>query len=274
MKKAVILIAVIFCLASAAYTQDFRSNKEKYTIPKADKALKMGETLNYRMEWLGVPMGNITLKIEGIKKINGRDCYHITARAVPNRFFAKLYDVEYIVHTYIDVQTFNTMRFEKTRRMKKDFNYVEIDFDWEKQEARYKTQGSAYTIELSKARSEILSDTPNTLKIMNGVQDLFSSFYCLRLMDLEEGKAYKLMVYYDQKHWQLDIKPEEPFLRDIRDKGSFVVFGVSINSKLNEYVLGRRDIHVYLTADTRRIPIEFKFHTGIGLIRGKIRNPL
>jgi hypothetical protein len=274
MKNTVIVIAIIFSLGTAGYAQNFAKQKEKFTIAEPREALKTGEVLSYSLEWLGIPMGNITLKAENIKNINGRDCYHITARATPNRFFSKFYDVEYIVNTYIDTNTFQTLRFEKTRRLRDKFHYVEIDFDWEKEEARYKAQGSAETILLSPVRGQIEANTPITLKIMSGVQDLFSSFYCLRLMQLEVGKDYSINIYYDQRNWKLNLKAEEPFLKDIRDKGTFLIFGVFIDSRLSEYILGRSNITVYLTADPRRIPVEFKFSTGIGPMRGKIKNPL
>jgi len=274
MKNTVIAMVVIFSLSTAVSAQNFSNQKEKFTIANPENSLRAGETLHYRLECLGIPMGNIILKVEDIKKINGRDCYHITGRAVPNRLFCKLYDVEYTVHTYIDTNTFQTLRFEKTRRLRDKFDSVEIDFDWEKKEAKYKTQGSTATITLSGVRDKIESDTPSTLKIMSGVQDLLSSFYCLRLMQLEVGKNYSINIYYARRNWKLDLKAEKPFLKDIRHKGSFLVFGVFINSKLSEYILGRRNIFVCLTADSRRIPVGFRFNTGIGPIEGKIRDPL
>jgi len=45
-----------------------------------------------------------------------------------------------------------------------------------------------------------------------------------------------------------------------------------MDSTLGEFIMGNRDMLVYFSADSRRIPIEFKFGTGIGFIRGVIQD--
>lgn len=272
MKKIVILIAIFLGVNVSLYAQNFMNKKEKITIAAPETSLKIGEKLRYSVEWLGIPVGKITLNVQGIEKIDGRECYHILASATPNKFFAKFYDVEYIVHTYIDAKTFYTYRFEKTRRLKGEFNYVVIDFDREKKEARYQQSGSAPVLDISAVREEVATSVPVTFKILDGTQDLFSSFYYLRFLDLKENQASTVNIYYEQRNWSVNVKVEKPFFRDIRKIGSFAVFGVSLDSKLGEFILGKRKMFVYFTADSRRIPLEFKFATSLGLIRGKIQD--
>jgi len=42
---------------------------------------------------------------------------------------------------------------------------------------------------------------------------------------------------------------------------------------LNNYILGKRRLIVYLTTDSRRIPMEFKLETALGPISARIQNP-
>ncbi len=69
------------------------------------------------------------LKVEGITTINNYECYHITAKVIPNRFFQHFYDLEYKVHSYIDKQLYYTRRFEKIRRMNKQYNRLEFKLE-------------------------------------------------------------------------------------------------------------------------------------------------
>lgn len=51
-----------------------------------------------------------------------------------------------------------------------------------------------------------------------------------------------------------------------------MVFKAVMDSELSEFILGKSKMVVYFTADSRRIPIEFKFGTGIGSVQGKIKS--
>jgi len=210
--------------------------------------------------------------VQGIEDINGAQCYHIVAGARPNKFFSRFYDVEYTVHTYIDKETLLSRRFEKTRRVKDKVARLVIDFNREMKEASFRAEGEAELIDISPVREEMETKKPATIKILNEVQDLFSSLYQLRLMELKTSESRIMNVYYDQRNWQLEIKTEEPFIKDMRNIGSFPAFIVNMESELGKFILGKRGLKVYFTADSRRIPVEFKFGTGIGAIRGIIED--
>jgi len=274
MKKNTVLILLIgsfLTLPIFVCAQNFGRKKERLAIVAPEKFLKIGEELQYSVEWLGVRVGKIILKVEEIKNIDGHDCYHIIARAMPNKYLAKFYDVEYIVHTYIDKENFYTRRFEKIRRMEGKYNYVTIEFDREKKEVRFRTEGSAPLFDISGRRVQVGQSAPHTLKIINGTQDLFSSVYYIRLLEIKDDQSYTITIYYDRKNWPLHMKVGRPFYRDIRRKGTFAVFEASMNSDLSTFILGKSGMTVYFSADSRRIPLEFKFGTGMGSVRGIIQ---
>ena len=70
----------------------------------------------------------------------------------------------------------------------------------------------------------------------------------------------------------MEMKVDKPFLREIRKKGTFPVVRISPDSLLNNYILGKRRLIVYLTTDSRRIPIEFKLETALGPISARIKD--
>lgn len=275
MRVIKVFAAIMLCAVCAipAHAQDFKG-KPLATISIADplSALRAGETLNYSMEWLGIPVGKIILKTAGITTIKGHKCYLVIARSFPNRFFRRLYDLEYKVYSFIDTQSLASRRFVKVRRYNKKINYTVIDFDQEHNKARFRTWGSTQYVKISKKRTDKLV-APPTPTISKGTQDLLSALYYFRLLKISANRAYPVPIYYEQSSWPLFMRTGVPFSRDIRDKGSFPVMEVAITSDLNEYILGKHKFLVFLTVDQRRTPIEFRVGTSMGYIRGIILNP-
>lgn len=261
-------------LTAAALGEDSAIDKSrKVRIEPARTTLQVGEKLQYNVEWLGIYVGKIIIKVEGIEEINAKQCYHISGIARPNRVLSKFYNVEYFVHTYIDTETNYPVRFKKIRRMNNESQIVEIEFDRDKKQVKYTEIGSAPALELSGNRPKTAAGVSSTLKILNGTQDLFSSLYYLRLLNnVEENHSYAIEIYYNKANWPLKAKIGEPFTKDIRKKGTFTVFEINLESELGSLILGRSKMSVLLTADARRIPVQFRFSTGAGPIRGVIEN--
>ena len=274
MRKTVFAAALIFFMAAIpGSAQDFKAKPPpELSIINPPAPLKAGETLEYSVEWLGIPVGRIILKSAGIVKVKGYTCYYVVARSFPNRFLRRLYDLEYKVYSFIDVRTLSSRRFVKIRRLNKKVNYVAIDFDIENNKASYRTWGTAHFVRLSKKRTEKQEPLP-TPSISRGTQDLLSAFFYFRLIPMTQNHSYLISIYYNQANWPLTITTGVPFLREFRKKGIFPAIGISIASDLNEYVLGKHEFSLYLTIDPRRIPIEFKVGTSLGPIHGIIRNP-
>jgi hypothetical protein len=271
LKTSSILIAVILAFAgSLAYAQNFKGRDNvKILIGKPESSIRAGETLQYSVEWLGIPVGSIVLRNEGMVNIDGHDCYHLTAASYPNSFIRKLYDVEYKIHSYWDVRLLVSRRFVKIRRMNKKLNYVVINFFPEKRKVVYKSWGNTDFVNFSNLRDAIVIEP--TSEIPEKTQDLLSSFYYFRLSNIEKGGSYPVNIYYCEGNWPIQMKVEDTLVREMRKTGTFEAIDVLIASSLNEYIIGRHKFSVYLTADSRRIPIEFKVGTALGYIHGVIQ---
>jgi hypothetical protein len=256
-------------LVSPLSAQDFKGQEKEILIRPPEKSLKTRETLEYSVEWLGVPVGTIILRNEGIAKLDNHPCYHLSAQSYPNSFIRQLYDLEYKVHSYLDTRTLETRRFIKIRRMNKKFNYVVINFFPEKDKVVYKSWGTTDFVNFSKRREEIA--VAPTSVIPDGTQDLLSSFYYFRLLKVGRDEAYPVNIYYNQANWPIQMKVENAFLREVRKLGSIEAVNVLIVSGLNDYILGKRKFSVCLSADSRRIPLEFKVGTAMGYIHGLLK---
>lgn len=268
-----ILLAVFLTLNTVLYAGQIKDKKQGISILPAQKELDADEILQYSLEWLGIPVGRMIMKTEGLENINGYSCYHISAQVLLNRLFRRFYNIEYKVHTYIDKKLLFTRRFEKIRRINDESNFVAIEFDQEQNKAVFVSKGSSTNIDISPLRDEIREKNPATAKIPYGTQDLLSFFYYFRLQDIKENHNYTENLYYDQRNWLVNMITEKPFSREIRKKGSFSVIGVIPDSELNNYILGKRKFIVYMTVDSRRLPLEFKLNTALGPIRAMLQNP-
>lgn len=269
-KKIVILIMILIGLPSFILAQNFKGEGqgEIAILPPAE-ALKSGEVLAYSVEWLGIPVGSIIFKNEGIVTIRNHNCYHIKAISFPNGFVRKFYDLEYEVHTYIDTESLSTRRFTKTRRMNKKPNNILIDFYPEEKRVVYKSWGEADFFKISDVRDDIIIQP--TDEIPGYTQDLLSSFYYLRLLQIKVNQSYPINVYYNQANWSIAMNVEGTLLREIRKRGTFRALKASIVSDLTNFILGKRGFLVYLTVDPRRIPIEFKVDTSLGYLHAIIK---
>lgn len=274
-KKTIITIlfslVIITNTALTVFSQNFKGTESTEIIQDPQDGFSLGETLLYSIEWLGIPIGTIVLKVENIVTVNNRQCYHVIARTMPNRFFRKMYDLEYEVHSYIDRESLLTIRFEKVRRLKNELDYVGIDFDQKKGEVQYRSSNSSGFIDFYFLREKTKSNNPVTQNIPKGTQDLLSSLYYLRVLEIKENSLYPLNIYYNQRNWPIKMKVEKPFSRDFYRKGSFAIVKVSPVTDLSDYILGKKQVTVYLTVDPRRIPIEFKLDTAMGAVRGILK---
>jgi hypothetical protein len=271
MKKLIIVFLIILLPVYPLWAQNFAAKKNRVVILPPRGSLVSGERLVYEIQWLGFPVGNIILSVAGLERINGREAYHIIGEAKPNRFFASLYDLRYRVDSYMDKDTYCTLRFKKTRIMQGRESQVEICFDQEKHTAFVTEKGDAPKMQVSRARGRLQMQNKPSTQTLKCSQDLFSTIYYLRLMELKEDSSYNVPIYYDKRNWITNIEVSKPWSQDFVRKGQFNVFKARIDSDLNEMILGMREITGTLTADGRRIPMEFRFGSGIGSFYGKIR---
>ncbi len=270
--KKLFVVFFLSILVTPLFAQNFSGKKtaRQISISAPKKSLDTNENLEYSMEWIGIPVGKIFLQT-GLIDTGGKKLYRLTVDALPNKFFSAFYDVRYTVNTFIDEITFLPVRFEKYRKVKDKVNKEEVDFDHRRGEVKYKVGGEAPTIIISPNRIAMEKKIPDTYKILPDTQDLLSSFYFLRVSNLVPGEKFKINIYYGLRNWVMDVEIGKPYLKSIRHQGSWEVFDAVMTSDLNKFVLGDGRLVVCFTADSRRIPIEFKLGIGLGAFRGVIK---
>ncbi|MCM8799279.1 MAG: DUF3108 domain-containing protein [Candidatus Omnitrophica bacterium] len=248
----------IFILFIVLFLFSYRLFSQTDLIAEPINEFKTPEFLIYRIELLGIPIGWIELFLKEKTYIDNQFYYHINAKAYPNLFFKKFYNVVYDVDTYVDTKTFLPYRFQKIKFLKDNLiSKVRIDFDWIKKKA--------FILD------EFLN-TKESIDLEDGLHDLLSTLYYFRLQTVEFKRDYKLKILYGNQIWPVDIKFISSQIMDIYRKGSFKVLEFELSTGLANIFLGYPKIKLYLINDSLRKPLIFYLRTNFGPVRGILKN--
>ncbi len=233
------LLAFLFFITAfmpaAAYNSPRRSR-----LPFA-----VGEKLTFSVRWGVIRAGVATLEVRENFKLAGRDTFRIVHTARSARFFDPFYRVRNRIESYIDARELYSVRYERTIR-----------------EGGYSKDGLIiYDQEYGRAYED-----GHMFEITEGVQDVISSFYFLRTMELEDGKIYEFDVGSDKTVWPLEV---EVIGREriTVPAGTFNTILVQPRILEGEGIFKHEgDIFLWLTDDERRIPVMGRSEIIVGAV--------
>ncbi len=244
MKKNLIILAFfITALSVIAQQTTFRKIE--------NKAFKEGEKLTFDVKYGFVTAGVAVMQIPKIKKISGRDAFHVTFSVNTVPTFDSFYKVRDRYETYLDVEGLFPWRFEQHIReggYSRDFSAF---FDHRKGKA--KTSEGEYTIPLY-------------------VNDIVSAFYLARTFDyskLKKGDKFHLENFYKNKVYPLDVVYHGKERVSVT-AGTFDC--VIVEPLVTEGGLFKSEgtILVWLTDDELKVPIKVKTKIIIGSIDAEL----
>ncbi len=250
-RKAMYVFLIIGLSFIAIYPQTALSNEEFRTVE--NKAFKEGEKLTFDLNYGFVTAGIAVMEIPRIKKISGRNAYHINfeVNSVPS--FDMFYKVRDRYESYLDVEGLFPWRFEQHIReggYTRDFSAF---FDHRKGKA--KTSEGEYEIPLY-------------------VNDIISAFYYARTIDYSNMKVndlINLQNFYKDKVYDLDVK----FLgRETIDVPAGKFDCVIVEPLVKEGGLFKHEgnIIIWLTDDELKMPVKVRTKIIIGHVEAKLTN--
>jgi hypothetical protein len=214
-------------------------------------AFKVGEKLYFDVKYGFVTAGIASFRIPEIKKMSGRDCYHVIfeVNSVPS--FDWIYKVRDRYETYIDVEGLFPWRFEQHIR-----------------EGGYSRDFSAF-FDQRKGKAKT---TEGSFDIPKYVNDIVSAFYYARTFNyskLKQGDRINLQNFYKNKTYELDVK----YLGKERIKvasGTWDCIMVEPLVKEGGLFKSEGSIVIWLSNDELRIPIKVKTKVVIGSIDAEL----
>ncbi|MBI4335025.1 MAG: DUF3108 domain-containing protein, partial [Candidatus Omnitrophica bacterium] len=237
---------------SYAATTNF-AKTEKIEIQPARKTLRVGEKFVYGVYWMGINVGEATLEVKELTRVNGREAYHIVSTARSNDFLSAFYKVEDDIHSYMDTEKLCSLRFEKRQLEGRYSAHEVVTFDQEKRKGYYES---------------LLNKTKKEFDIPYRAHDVVTSFYYFRTLDVKPNSKVTLDVNADEKNWKADMNVLEAQNLEILRRGVHKVFCVEPKTPFKGIISRRSKAWVYFSVDENRVPVMIKIRIPFGFVVG------
>jgi uncharacterized protein DUF3108 len=232
-----------FILAALAFIAPFThsiivSADRSASVPNSVKEnpYHVGEQLNYSASWSNVVVaGELSLQTKDRANFNGTDGYHVRLQARSTGFVDSfVYKVDDVYESFINAATLEPFRAESRSRHGKESKQGSLVIDQQHRTAR-------------------LADG-RTLRIPPDTYDLASLFYALRTIDLTPGKTSDFTLLEDGQLYSVRAEPEG---RETvhAPKADYDAVRVAIKPIEDGRVKDSYKLRLYLTSDTRRLPV-------------------
>jgi len=244
MKNSFIGYFIIIILAFVALNEHIYSQTKTFRELE-NKAFKEGETLTFDVNYGFVTAGIGVMKIPRIKRISGREAYHVMFEVNTVPSFDWIFKVRDRYETYIDTKGLFPWRFEQHIRegnFTRDFSAF---FDQRKGKA--KTSEGEY-------------------EIPDDVHDIISAFYFTRTLDYSDmqiGDKIHLQNFYKDKVHDLDVKFRGRETIEV-PAGKFDCIIIEPLVKEGGLFKHDGDIIIWLTDDDLKVPVKVRTKIIIG----------
>lgn len=245
-------IFFLLFLAIPVIAADKDKNKEEFRTIE-NEAFKVGEKLTFDVKYGFVTAGVATMQVPQIKRISGREAYHVTfeVNSVPS--FDWIYKVRDRYETYIDVQGIFPWRFEQHIR-----------------EGGYSRDFAAFFDQ----RRGKAKTTEGQYDIPKYVNDIVSAFYLARTFDYSDMKVndkIHLQNFYKDKVYDLDVRFLGKETIEV-PAGTFDCIVVEPLVQEGGLFKSEGNIIIWLSNDDLKIPVRVKTKVVVGSIDADLTN--
>ena len=250
LRKFLLIFILLPVIAKAGISSDTTGNDPEFRTLE-NNAFQVGEKLTFDVKYGFVTAGIATMAVPQMRRISGREAYHVTfeVNSVPS--FDWIYKVRDRYETYIDAKGLFPWRFEQHIReggYSRDFSAF---FDQRRGEA--KTSEGEY-------------------EIPKYVNDIVSAFYLARTFDYSKMKIndrIHLKNFYKDKVYDLDVRYLGKETVDV-SAGTFDCIVVEPLVQEGGLFKSEGSIIVWLTDDALKIPVKVKTKVVIGSIDAEL----
>ena len=198
---------------------------------------------------MGIPVGSGWIEVKEIVEIAGRRAYYIEIQGHTNEVLSAFYPIHDAVHSYLDVETLQPLRFEKHQREGHYRSDEIVTFDHRAHRASYQS---------------LLNGSTKEIPLPEAFQDLVSALYWFRAQPLQPDQHLTLQLYTDEKIYQTVIQVKDVLPLELLKRGTFRCVVVEPKASFKGLLIKRGRLWAYVTADERRIPLLVKASTPWG----------
>jgi hypothetical protein len=215
-----------------------------------------GERLVFALSWGVIPAGTATLEVGPMANVNGQDCYHFILTAESNDFVDIFYKVRDRIESFVDTGMTRSLLYTKKQREGSTHRDVTVFFDWDKKRVQ-RTNFDKFE---------------DSAAVSDGCFDPLSAFYFARMKPLNKDRVIERPVTDGKKVviGKATVLRRETLVVGNHRYDTFLlqpelkhVGGVFEKSK-------NANIHVWVTADARRIPVKVQSKVAVGSFVGEL----
>ena len=218
---------------------------KREVLPAVDRPFRVGESLKFSVQYGPIHAGSAYLEVPETQDVGGHSSFLLQARAESNTFFSTFYRVRNRITSHWDRDGGFSRRYAENRREGGFRAKEQIEFDYDKLEARY-PDGRVYPIPLH-------------------VQDALSSFYFVRTQPLPLGGSIVFDYHASRKSLPLEVRilgrerVETP-------AGKFDCVAIEPLLKAGGIFKKKGRLVIWITDDERRMPVLMKSKVAVGSI--------
>ncbi|MDH3974688.1 MAG: DUF3108 domain-containing protein [Deltaproteobacteria bacterium] len=209
---------------------------------------KVGERLEYRLSWGGIPAGRSVLEVVDMVDVKGARAYHLLSRVSSNDAIATFYSLNDRIDTYVATDDLRTLKYvaltKENSRVRDEIAF----FDYKKGEIKYKKRG----------KEKIISIPPD-------LYDSISSFYYLRRLPLKAGEKVFINTFSGGRIYENTIQVMGREKVSVR-WGTFETLKVFIRAVERGKGKKKGESYLWLTDDERKLPVKIKTKSNFGYI--------
>ncbi len=209
---------------------------EKSEIP--ERKYFVGEKLKYKINYLGIPVGEAVSEVLEKIEVRGRLAYHIAVKVSSYRGIDLFYKVRDEHHSYVDVETLASLSyFCKIREGRNKFE-----------------ESSEYEPVSGKMRIRRLGQTAE-LAVPARTQDQLSCGYFFRTLPAKENSSVFIPVQAEGKNWNMEVKTFDVKPVTIEKIGRFQALETEPVMPFRGIFFRKGKIQGSISLDKRRIPL-------------------
>jgi hypothetical protein len=214
-------------------------------LPAVEQPFREGEYLKFSVRYGFVSAGSAYLEVPKSEDVNGKKALVLQARAESNAFFSRFYKVRNTIRSIWDRDGRYSYRFTENRREGGYRTQTDIEFDYDRLEARYR-DGKTYPV------------PPH-------VQDALSSFYFARTQALPLGGSIVFDYHASRKSLPLEVRVLGRERIDT-PAGSFNCVAIEPLLKAGGIFKNKGRLVIWITDDERRMPVLLRSKVTVGSI--------
>ncbi len=221
--------------------------------PLLPPAFAPGETLELDLDAMGANAGSMTMRVLPVK--DGLLPLQVDART--HTFLSKLRRIQGTGTSFVHPRTLRPRRYLEDSVENEVARRVEVTFTPRSRRASvsWRSGGRAGPVELTYGGTEPL--------------DIAGAVYLVRQLPLKEGQPLCVDVYGGRRMWRLfgKVAKKEHVSLPV---GEFEAWHLEATAARLDAPRVRRDVHVWISADDRRLPLAAVGTTDLGVMRATL----